>query len=302
MSAPASPPRGALVAAPVDGPTDAPNGAPDGAPASAPTGAPAGAPAGAPTRAPAPVAARVPALVRLRVFWRALFLQAAWNPHGMQNLGFAYAMAPALRALYPEPQARLAASRRHLEFFNCHPYLAAAIVGAALNAEEQVAAGLLPPEKVTQLKKALGPPFAAIGDGFYWLALRPAAALLAALCAPLVGLWSLLVFLLLYNLGHVAGRVWLFRSGYRLGPGVVGALGRLKAPAATLFLKMSSAVMAGVLASQAALSNGAGGKAWHGLLVGCVTVGAVLLLPKVRFAVALYLALLLGLLAGGSIL
>lgn len=240
--------------------------------------------------------------VLARVFVRSLFLQAAWNPQGMQNLGFAFAVAPALRVLYPTPAQRLAAANRHLEFFNCHPYLAAAIIGAALHVEEQVARGEQPPERVSQLKKALGPPFAAIGDGFYWLALRPAAALLAALCVPVLGLWSLLVFLSVYNLGHLAGRLWLFTEGLRHGPAVVTSLARVRIPLATGWLKAVSAVLAGALAAQAALSNAVGGRGWHGLLIGCVTVAAVALVPKVRFAVALYAALLLGLVAGGSLL
>src|SRR3954469_8941076 len=49
----------------------------------------------------------------LRVFFRSLFIQAAWNPRGMQNLGFASAMAPALADLHPDPEARSAAARRH---------------------------------------------------------------------------------------------------------------------------------------------------------------------------------------------
>src|SRR5262249_19133116 len=84
---------------------------------------------------------RVSPLALLRVLWRSLFLQAAWNPHGMQNLGFAFAMEPALGELYPDASARARAAQRHLEFFNCHPYLAAAIVGGAVRLEEEVARG-----------------------------------------------------------------------------------------------------------------------------------------------------------------
>src|SRR5207302_1103412 len=62
---------------------------------------------------------RVSPATLLRVLWRSLFLQAAWNPRGMQNLGFAYAMEPALRDLYPDPTVRAHAVERHLEFFNC---------------------------------------------------------------------------------------------------------------------------------------------------------------------------------------
>ena len=44
--------------------------------------------------------------VQLRVFLRSLFLQACWNPQGMQNLGLAYALYPALERLYPDPEQR----------------------------------------------------------------------------------------------------------------------------------------------------------------------------------------------------
>src|SRR5205085_11260757 len=98
-----------------------------------------------------------------RVFLRSMFLQAAWNPRGMQNLGFADAISPALAALYPDPVERAKAVARHLVFFNCHPYLAAAILGGAVRLEERVANGEAPPQIVSSFKSALGPPFAALG-------------------------------------------------------------------------------------------------------------------------------------------
>src|SRR5207248_6786189 len=108
---------------------------------------------------------RVSTVGLARVFFRSFFLQAAWNPHGMQNLGFADAIAPALAELYPDPAQRAAAAARHLEFFNCHPYLAAAILGGAVRLEERVANGEASPQEVSSFKSALGPPFAALGDG-----------------------------------------------------------------------------------------------------------------------------------------
>ena len=121
---------------------------------------------------------RVSSPTLARVFLRSLFLQAAWNPRGMQNLGFADAITPALHELYPDRAECAKAVLRHLEFFNCHPYMAAAILGGSVRLEERVANGEAPPETVSSFKRALGPPFAALGDGFFWLALRPAAALL----------------------------------------------------------------------------------------------------------------------------
>ncbi len=55
---------------------------------------------------------------RLSVAWRSTFLQASWNYERMQNLGFAYAMMPALKKLYKNKEDRAAALTRHMEFFN----------------------------------------------------------------------------------------------------------------------------------------------------------------------------------------
>ncbi len=48
----------------------------------------------------------------------------------MQALGFCFSMVPAIRRLYPENNdARKQAIKRHLEFFNTHPYVAAPVLG-----------------------------------------------------------------------------------------------------------------------------------------------------------------------------
>src|SRR5262249_61561740 len=72
-------------------------------------------------------ASSLPAGILWRVFLRSFLLQASWNPQGMQNLGLAYALYPALCHLYPDRERQIAAVRRHLVFFNTHPYVAAAI-------------------------------------------------------------------------------------------------------------------------------------------------------------------------------
>src|SRR5207245_8155786 len=129
--------------------------------------------------------------------------QIAWKPRGIQIRGSADAMTPALAELYPDPVERAKAVARHLEFFNCHPYLAAAILGGAVRLEERVANGEAPPQIVSSFKSALGPPFAALGDGFFWLALRPVAALAAAATQPFLGMGCVLVFLVLSPAGHL---------------------------------------------------------------------------------------------------
>ncbi|RYZ37380.1 MAG: PTS mannose transporter subunit IIA, partial [Myxococcaceae bacterium] len=125
----------------------------------------------------------------LRVFLRSLFLQASWNPKGMQNLGLAYAVYPALERLYPPGPLREAAVRRHLVFFNTHPYVAAAIVGGVVNHEQKIARGEETPDRVVGFKAALMGPLAALGDGFFWLSLKPAVGGLCAAMVPFLGVW-----------------------------------------------------------------------------------------------------------------
>ncbi len=245
---------------------------------------------------------RVSALALLRVFWRSLFLQAAWNPRGMQNLGFAFAMEPALRELYPDPAARARAAERHLEFFNCHPYLAAAIVGGAVRLEQDVARGAAEPRAVSAFKAALGPPFAALGDGFFWLALRPAAALIAAVSEPYLGLWSVLLFLALYDGVHLAARAWLFFAGYRRGEGIVSAVSHAHLPQSIGLLKGSAAILAGVVAGRAVVVAGLPHRPWHAVLIAVLIVAMAALLPRIGLTLALYTALALGLALGGGFL
>ena len=76
------------------------------------------------------------------VFLRSNLFQGSWNFERMQALGFCFSMVPAIRRLYPENnEARKQAIRRHLEFFNTQPFVAAPILGVTLALEEQRANG-----------------------------------------------------------------------------------------------------------------------------------------------------------------
>ena len=188
----------------------------------------------------------VPVGVLARCFLRGLFLQAAWNRRGMQNLGFAFAVEPALRFLYPVKEDRLRALGRHLGFFNCHPYAAAAILGGAIHHEERVAAGDEPAVAPSNYKTMLQGPLAAIGDGFFWTALRPAFGALAALGALLFGWPAVVVTLTVYNAIHLALRIGLFRAGYREGDAVVDAVARLSLPVIADRLRLLGAALCGM--------------------------------------------------------
>jgi len=245
-------------------------------------------------------APRVPPLTLARCFWRGLFLQAAWNRRGMQNLGFAYAIDPALRALYPEPARRREALARHLGFFNCHPYTAAAILGGAIHHEERVAAGAELAGAPVAYKATLQGPLAAIGDGFFWTALRPLFGGLAALSALVLGAPGVVAVLALYNAVHLGLRIGLFRAGYRLGDGVVGAIARLSLPVAADRLRVAGAALCGLCA--AALAARAEALPHRGAVLVtalAAALGWVALARGARLLPATYAAILAG--AGAAV-
>jgi PTS system mannose-specific IID component len=241
--------------------------------------------------------------VVLRVFLRSLFLQASWNPQGMQNLGLAYAVYPALERLYPEKGLLEVAVRRHLVFFNTHPYVAAAIVGGVLHHEQRIARGEETPDKVVAFKAALMGPLAALGDGFFWLSLKPATGAVCAALVPVLDAWAAVVFLVLYNLVHFWLRAKLYVLGLSMGDRLVEAVARANLPSRGAKLRSVGAACAGGLAAWLALDFGAraGGRFSPLLSVGCLALGAVsyvLVARRVPSYVVLYLAAGLACVAG----
>ena len=193
---------------------------------------------------------RLTAATRARVFWRSLFIQAGYNPRGQQSLGLTYALLPALKALYPEPQAESEAVRRHLTTnFNTHPYAAAAIVGGILNYEERIARGERRPEDAEHFKASLMGPLAALGDGFFWFSLRPACGAFCAALYPWLHIWSAALFLFLFNAVHFTARAWFFTLGYRTGDGLVAELAKASIPRWGERLRAIAAMSAGALAA-----------------------------------------------------
>jgi len=238
---------------------------------------------------------KVPPRTLARVFWRCLFVQAAWNRRGMQNLGFAYAIDPALRALYPEPERREEALARHLCFFNCHPYMAAAIVGGAIHHEEKVASGLEPGGQPARYKQTLQGPLAALGDGFFWTALRPFFGAAAAVGALLAGWPAIVLALVAYNAIHLVFRLGLFRAGYEKGDALVGDISRLGLPLAADRLRAAGAALCGVAAAIVVVRSAAPfGGAGEAIAAAAAGFGYAALSRGARLLPAAYVAALAG--------
>ena len=192
----------------------------------------------------------IPVRTRVNAFVRTFLVQAGWNYDRMQHLGFALAMSPAIRRTHGEGAPRVDAMRRHLEYFNTHPYLAPALVGAAIHLEGQVAEGERRPDEVTTFKNGIMGSYGAIGDSFFWAALRP----LGAVIAVALVLWGAdgagpLVFVLGFDSIAFAVRAYGFFAGVAAGPIVVAKLARLDFAGATRRIKLAAAALAGLTAA-----------------------------------------------------
>lgn len=206
----------------------------------------------------------------LRVFLRSLFLQASWNRRGMQNIGFGYAIEPALNSIYPDRAQRQAAMQRHIGLFNCHPYMAASILGGAVHHELRIAEGTEAPQVVLDFKRTLQGPFAAIGDGFFWTAMRPFFGALAAVGSLFVGWIAVAAVLVTYNIIHLVFRYRLFQAGLREGDEVVTWIAARRLTVFADRYRHAASVLCGLFAA-VVLVNYAQNAGWlAGLLVAAV--------------------------------
>ncbi len=188
------------------------------------------------------------------VFWRSFLVQAGWNFERMQNLGFAYMLEPALRKIWQDEGQRREALKRHLEFFNTHPYLSTLIAGAVLSEEEKAAASgdvLHGAEASRAIKASLMAPLAALGDELFWATLRPFAALGAvavAWMAPELGpLTAALTYLVLFNAPHWALRAGGLRHGHSEGADIVAYLREVDIRGVGDTLKLAGMTLLGAL-------------------------------------------------------
>ncbi len=154
-----------------------------------------------------------------RLSLRGLLVQGGFNYERYQNLGFWWMMRPTLDRLYPDKSDRADAYKRHLVYFNTHPWLIGPIAGITAAMEKQRAqhADNIDDETINSVKIGLMAPLAGIGDSLVFGTLRP---ILGAVCATMAvagNIAGALIFFFALLAIQFVLRFSLTSAGYRTG-------------------------------------------------------------------------------------
>ena len=177
---------------------------------------------------------------RMSVAWRHQFLQGSWNYERMQNGGWCYSIIPAIKKLYKTEEDRAAALKRHLEFYNTHPYVSAPVMGVTLALEEERANGMPVDDQTVQgVKVGMMGPLAGVGDPVFWFTVRPILGALGASLALSGSIVGPLLFFVVWNLIRIAFLWYTQEFGYKVGTSIAkdmsgGLLGKVTEGASIL--------------------------------------------------------------------
>ncbi|VFS09608.1 PTS family sugar transport protein component IID [Salmonella enterica subsp. houtenae] len=128
-------------------------------------------------QAPAQSESRITARDLRSVFWRSFTLQGSWNYERQQHMGYAFAMSPALKRIYQDPNELGRALQRHLVLFNTTPHLSTFVFGLSIAMEEENQRNPdFNEESINAVKTSLMGPLAGIGDSIFWGSLKVIAA------------------------------------------------------------------------------------------------------------------------------
>jgi mannose/fructose/N-acetylgalactosamine-specific phosphotransferase system component IID len=157
----------------------------------------------------------------LASFWRYFWsFQISWNYERMQALGFAYAMEPVLRKLFPNEADYEEALARHLVFFNTNPVVGAPlIIGSAIAMEEAGA-----PASAEGVKVALMGPLAGVGDTIIWALYNSIIFTIGASLALQQNILGPIFVIFMVAVPYTIVRYWQFMWAYGQGRSLATSL------------------------------------------------------------------------------
>ena len=149
-------------------------------------------------------------------------------------------MIPAIKKLYSNKEDQVAALKRHLEFYNTHPYVSAPVMGVTLALEEGRANGEPIDDVAIQgVKVGMMGPLAGVGDPVFWFTVRPILGALGASIALGGSALGPILFFVLWNVIRLAFLWYTQEFGYKAGASISsdlsgGMLGKITEGASIL--------------------------------------------------------------------
>ena len=156
-------------------------------------------------------------------FWRFFSsFEVSWNYERMQALGYAYAMEPVLRRLYPDKAAYSAALQRHLVFFNTSVIVGAPLIlGSSIALEEAGA-----PTSAEGIKVGLMGPMAGIGDTLTYALYNSIIFTICASFALQGNIVGPILAAILVSVPYFLVRRWQFYWAYSRGRALAADIGK----------------------------------------------------------------------------
>ena len=186
------------------------------------------------------------------MYWRSTFLLGSFNFERMQAIGFCITLMPAIKKFYPDDKTQQAAAlKRHLEFYNTHPWISSVVFGVTAAMEEQKSKGEdIGEDAITNVKIGLMGPVAGIGDPIFWGTARPVLAALGASLALNGSFLGPLLFFVGINVLRVLTRWYGLKFGYERGTEMVTEVGGGQLKKITQMAAIMGLFVMGALVSQ----------------------------------------------------
>jgi len=163
----------------------------------------------------------------LKVYMRSFFIQGSWNFERMLGLGFCFALIPIAKRLYSTNEEIKQFLKRHLQFFNAHPFTSSWLLGAIAKLEQQTITKESVDQRSLQVfKERLCGPLGAIGDTLFWRHIKPIAAMTGMLLSMLFGVIGVVIFLVIYNIPQFWFRMYALKQGFREGFDLVNRISK----------------------------------------------------------------------------
>lgn len=246
--------------------------------------------------------------------FRTLPMEHSWNYERMMHMGYAWALMPILKKLYPKDEDFREALTRHLEFYNTTPFIISFPLGISAAMEEERANNMdtFDTKSISEVKTALMGPLAGIGDSIFWGTLRIIATGIGTSLAIQGNILGPILFLLTWNIPSLICRYVLSFIGFNLGTEVItqanehGIMEKLTKAASIVGLAVAGSMTAEMVNVNIGLGLGSGEAATtiqeilDGIIPGIPTLlvfwlSWVLLKKKVSPLVIMLIMLVMGL-------